>query len=110
VRRCGRDYPKFGWFMSQQLAGAVRRMPSIVEEFGFKTMSRDQSVRAGRYLGRAKGACHSHSAGRIRRIRTGGRVQVSAFICQPGVIDVGRGRIQIVRADRIRRLSGRPLQ
>ncbi len=39
LRRLAHEYPDFGWFLSGQLSGAVRRVPSIIEEFGFKTVS-----------------------------------------------------------------------
>lgn len=37
--RAAKDYPKLGWFVSRQLAGAVLRVPAIIEEFGFKTVT-----------------------------------------------------------------------
>jgi len=38
LRRCALEFPDFGWFLSGQLAGAVRHVPAIIEEFGFKTV------------------------------------------------------------------------
>jgi len=39
LRRSARESPEFSVFVSRQLAAAVRRVPSIIEEFAFRTVS-----------------------------------------------------------------------
>ncbi len=36
--RAGHEHSKLAWFVSQQPAGALLRVPSIIEEFGFKSV------------------------------------------------------------------------
>jgi CRP-like cAMP-binding protein len=38
ITLAAREHPRLGWLLSKQLAGAVLRVPAIVEEFGFKTV------------------------------------------------------------------------
>jgi CRP-like cAMP-binding protein len=38
IERVARKSAEFAWLISRQLAGAVLRVPAIVEEFGFKTV------------------------------------------------------------------------
>jgi CRP/FNR family transcriptional regulator len=38
IERVARKSAELGWLISRQLAGAVLRVPAIVEEFGFKTV------------------------------------------------------------------------
>src|ERR1700694_2138179 len=38
VRRCAREFPDFAELLTRQLAAAVGRVPSIIQDFGFKTV------------------------------------------------------------------------
>jgi CRP-like cAMP-binding protein len=38
--RIGNMFPRFAWFIARTLAGAILRVPNIIEDFGFKTVSK----------------------------------------------------------------------
>ncbi len=114
IRRCARNYPEFGWFVSQQLAGAVCRVPSIVEEFGFKSISQ----RIASHL-ISFSEPDGHAAERIAHVTQtalaeyigSAREVVSRCLrslANQGAISIGHGWIRIVNEDRIRWLAEQP--
>src|ERR1700694_1166643 len=38
IARVAVEFPQFRWFIAQQLASTALRMPSLIEEFAFKTV------------------------------------------------------------------------
>jgi len=112
MRRCAREFREFGWFLTRQLAGAVCRVPSIVEEFGFKTvtqrvashlisLAQPQSPTGDRTAYVTQVALAEH-VGSVREVISRSLRSLS----DDGMVFVGHGSVRIIDEARLRVLAG----
>jgi len=112
VRRVARELPEFGWFLSRQLAGAVARVPAIIEEFGFKTVSQrvathvmslaEPDAANGGRTARVTHAALAEYVGSAREVVS----RCLRSFASDGVIAPGHGSVRIIDEAELRRLAG----
>jgi CRP-like cAMP-binding protein len=111
LRRSAREYPQFGLFVSRQLAAAVGRVPSIIEEFAFRTVSQriashlialsEPDGITGALTARVTQAALAEYVGSVREVVTG----CLQSLAHDGLVALGRGTIRIDNEDGLRRLA-----
>lgn len=113
MRRCAREFREFGWFLSRQLAEAVCRVPSIIEEFGFKTVT--QRV-ASHLISLAQPESPTgHRTAHVTQVALAEHVGSAREVISrslrslsdDGLVLMGRGSVRIIDEDRLRVLAGK---
>ncbi len=114
VRRCAMEFPEFGWFVSRQLAGAVRRVPAIIEEFGFKTVTErvasdlialsEPEGTTGVRTARVTQTTLAEYVGSAREVVW----RSLRSLAKEGMVTVGHGSVRIVDEAALRRVAGLP--
>jgi CRP/FNR family transcriptional regulator len=114
VQRAAREYPDLGSFLTHQLARAVLRVPTIVEEFGFKTVTQriashlmdlsEPEASTGSRVANVTQTTLAEYVGSAREVVS----RCLQSLVADGVVTVGYGSIRLVDEAGLRRLTGRP--
>jgi len=114
VRRCAREFPEFGLFLSRQLAAAVGRLSSIIEEFAFKTVSQrvashlislsEPTPITGERTAHVTQAALAEYVGSAREVVCRSLRSLS----EEGLVTIGRGSVRIIEPTKLQRLAGQP--
>lgn len=121
LRRVAREHPEFGWLLSRHLAAAIGRVPSIIEEFAFRTVIQRVALHVIRLAESLEGSAErtafvTHSA--LAEYVRSGREVVSRCLeslAADGLVALGHGRVRIIDEANLRDLSagkiygGRPI-
>lgn len=114
LHRAAREFSELSSFLSRQLAGVVLRVPSIIEEFGFKTVT--QRIASHLIaLSEPEGLTGVRSATVTQTTLAeyvGSAREVVWRCLRPligdGLVSVGFGSIRIIDEAGLRRLAGQP--
>ena len=112
VRRCARVFPEFGEFLSRQLAAAVGRVPAIIEDFGFRSVSQrvashlislsEPDTLTGERTAHVTGTALAEYVGSAREVVS----RCLRSLSEQGIVTIARGSVHIVNEARLQRLAG----
>jgi len=112
LRRVARELPDFGWFLSRQLAAAVSRVPAIIEEFGFKTVSQrvashlinlsEPDAMAGGRTAHVTHAALAEYVGSAREVVS----RCLRSFAEDGLVAMSHGSVRIIDELELRQLAG----
>ncbi len=107
VVEAGRSQPGFGWLVARQLAVAVSRAPSIIEQFGFKTVQQRVAVHL-LALADAGGDVHVTQAKLAEYVGSAREVVTRGLhaLAEAGLVANAHGRVRILDAAGLREEAG----
>ncbi len=112
VRRCARKFPEFGFFVSRQLAAIVGRVPGVIEDFGFRTVSQrvashlislsEPAMVTGERTAHVTQVALAEYVGSAREVVSRSLRSLS----DQGMVAIGRGWVRIINEAGLQRLAG----
>lgn len=111
VRQCARDFPEFGLMVSRELAAAVGRVPAIIEEFGFRSVSQrvashlirlSEPAVIGERIAHVTQVALAEYVGSAREVVS----RCLRSLSKEGVVAIGRGSVRILNEAKLQRLAG----
>lgn len=113
IRRCAREFPEFGLMVSRLLAAAVGSLPSMIEEFGFKSVSQrvaSHLIRLAEPGATVERTAHVTQAALAEYVGSAREVVSRCLrsLSDEGVVEIGIGSVRIINEASLQRAAGRP--